>query len=103
MEHLIQDAGTGAELEEWVQHSSAQLQVEKDSGMCALNRGFARATGEIFSLLNCDEQYLPGTLAKVEALFASDPQLDLVVGDCLIVDPSGSCSVSGAQPRCGGR
>ena len=48
VEHLIQDAGTGVELEEWVRaHSSAQLKVEKDGGMYdALNRGFARATGE---------------------------------------------------------
>src|SRR4051794_13000425 len=34
VEHIIQDAGTGPELEEWVRtHSSARLFVEKDNGM----------------------------------------------------------------------
>ena len=45
VEHIIQDAGTGPELEEWVRtHSTAQLFVEKDHGMYdAVNRGLARA------------------------------------------------------------
>src|SRR3954464_6365046 len=45
LEHIIQDAGTGPELEEWVRtHSAARLFVEKDRGMYdAVNRGLARA------------------------------------------------------------
>lgn len=59
-EHIIQDAGTGPELDEWVRgNSNAQLFVEKDEGMYdAVNRGFARAKGEFCAYLNCDEQYL---------------------------------------------
>jgi glycosyltransferase involved in cell wall biosynthesis len=90
-EHLIQDAGTGPELEEWVtRHSTARLAVEKDAGVYdGLNRGFARATGDIFSFLHCDEQYLPGALAKVNDAFSHSREPDLVVGDYLIVDPAG--------------
>lgn len=90
-EHIVQDAGTGPELEEWVgSQGTATLHVEKDAGMYdALNRGFGRARGEILSYLNCDEQYLPGTLAAVSALFARRPELDLIACDHLIVDGEG--------------
>jgi glycosyltransferase involved in cell wall biosynthesis len=54
----------------------------------ALNRGLARATGDICAWLNCDEQYLPGTLARVERTFAENPQADFVAGDFLVLDPA---------------
>ncbi len=92
VEHLIQDAGTGPELEEWVRgNSTARLAVEKDGGMYdSLNRGFARATGEVCAWLNCDEQYLPGTLEKVRAIFEREPETDWVVGDHLLVGADGA-------------
>jgi glycosyltransferase involved in cell wall biosynthesis len=88
VEHLIQDAGTGPELDQWVrEQSNAQLFVEKDRGMYdAINRGFARATGEICGYLNCDEQYLPGTLARVARAFSENPWADAVAGDYLVLD-----------------
>ena len=87
VEHIIQDAGTGPELEEWVRtQSSAQLFVEKDKGMYdAVNRGLARATGDICAYLNCDEQYLPGTLARVARCFEEHPEADAVAGDFLVI------------------
>lgn len=87
VEHIIQDAGTGPELEEWVRtQSPAQLFVEKDRGMYdAVNRGLARATGDICAYLNCDEQYLPGTLARVARCFEENPWADVVAGDYLVI------------------
>jgi glycosyltransferase involved in cell wall biosynthesis len=71
-------------------HSTARLFVEEDGGVYdALNRGFARATGERFAFLHCDEQYLSGALSAVESVFAREPEVDLVVGDYLIVDKAG--------------
>jgi glycosyltransferase involved in cell wall biosynthesis len=62
----------------------------RDAGMYdALNRALGRATGDVVAILNSDEQYLPGTLAAVAALFEKHPGADIVVGDCLIVDESG--------------
>lgn len=52
----------------------------------ALNRGFARATGDVCAFLNCDEQYLPGTLARVARAFAENPRVDAVAGDYLVLD-----------------
>jgi len=94
VEHIIQDAGSGPELEQWVrEHSAAQLFIEKDSGMYdAVNRGFARATGEICAFLNCDEQYLPGTLKRVARAFAENPWADAVAGDFLVLDEKNALS-----------
>src|SRR6476620_6743048 len=88
VEHIIQDAGSGPELEEWIRaNSQAQLFVEKDSGMYdAVNRGMARAKGEYLAFLNCDEQYLPGTLQRVKKACAENPWADAVAGDFLMLD-----------------
>jgi glycosyltransferase involved in cell wall biosynthesis len=88
VEHIVQDAVSGPELEQWVRgNSRAQLFVERDNGMYdAINRGFARSTGELCAYLNCDEQYLPGALMRVERAFAEHPEVDIFVGDCLVVD-----------------
>jgi glycosyltransferase involved in cell wall biosynthesis len=92
VEHIIQDAQSGPELEEWVRtHSKAQLYVECDTGMYdAINRGFARATGDIVCWLNSDEQYLPGSLAKVAHFFDTHPNIDVLFGDALLVGNSGN-------------
>jgi glycosyltransferase involved in cell wall biosynthesis len=92
VEHLVQDGGSGPELESWVcEHSAAQLFIEPDSGIYdALNRGLSRATGDICAWLNCDEQYLPGTLARVGEFFAAHPGVDIVAGNYLIVDETGA-------------
>jgi glycosyltransferase involved in cell wall biosynthesis len=89
VEHIIQDGGSGSELETWVrEHSKARLFVEKDNGMYdALNRALDRTTGEIVGQLNSDEQYLPGTLERVARFFADRPEVDILAGDYLIVDP----------------
>jgi glycosyltransferase involved in cell wall biosynthesis len=91
VEHIVQDAQSGPELEEWVRtRSKAQLYVECDTGMYdAINRGFARATGDIVCWLNSDEQYLKGSLAKVARFFETHPDIDVLFGDALLVDNKG--------------
>ena len=90
VEHIIQDAHSGPELEEWVrQNTKAQLVVERDTGMYdAINRGLRRAQGDICAYLNCDEQYLPGTLRRVADYFGQHPEIDVLFGDAILVDPS---------------
>lgn len=93
-EHIVQDAGTGSELEQWAtgQHG-LRFFVEKDAGMYdAVNRGLAKAGGEICGYLNCDEQYLPGTLNRIAAFFESHPETDIVFGDVLVTDRTGAAS-----------
>lgn len=64
---------------------------EPDSGQAqAVNKGVARARGEVIAWVNSDDFYPgPTTLAQVLAAFASDPRVDVVYGRALIVDAAG--------------
>jgi glycosyltransferase involved in cell wall biosynthesis len=91
IEHIVQDAGTGADLEVWAaSQPNLRLFVERDAGMYdAINRGLRRATGEICAYLNCDEQYLPRALFRVGEFFTTHPQVDVLFGDTILVDQHG--------------
>lgn len=90
-EHVVRDGASADGTVEWLKaHPGVQFVSEPDAGMYdALNKGFAAATGDIFSWLNADEQYLPGALAAVAGWFASHPEHDLLFGDFLMVDSGG--------------
>jgi len=55
----------------------------------AINRGLRRASSEIVAYLNCDEQYLPGTLPRVMDFFQKHPEVEMVFGDVVMVDAEG--------------
>ena len=64
---------------------------EKDEGMYdAINRGLQKATGEVCAYLNCDEQYLLGTLRRVADYFGRLPKIDVLFGAAIVVRPDGS-------------
>jgi glycosyltransferase involved in cell wall biosynthesis len=90
-EHIVQDAGSGAELENWARTvPSLSLYVEKDASMYdAINRGLAKARGDVCTYLNCDEQYLPNALAKVVNFFTIHPEIEVLFGDSILIDKSG--------------
>jgi glycosyltransferase involved in cell wall biosynthesis len=91
-EHIIQDAGSGPEIEEWARTiPGLTLYVEKDEGMYdAINRGLRRARGAVCSYLNSDEQLLPGALAIVVSFFDAHPNVDVLFGDAVLIDRSGT-------------
>ena len=65
--------------------------IEKDEGMYdAVNRGLRRASGDILAYLNCDEQYLPDALIRVQEFFTLHPNVDVLFGDAILVDPQGA-------------
>ncbi|MEN6624666.1 MAG: glycosyltransferase family 2 protein [Candidatus Sumerlaeia bacterium] len=53
----------------------------------AVNRGFSRIEGEVMAFINSDDYYLPGALRAAGEAFAADPELDMIYGDALYVDP----------------
>jgi hypothetical protein len=58
------------------------LLIEKDKGQSdGLNKGFARATGDIVTWVNSDDLLEPGALFRVAQAFAAH-QVDMVVGGC---------------------
>jgi Glycosyl transferase family 2 len=64
---------------------------EKTDGMYgAVNRGFGLARVRVIAHPNCDDQYLPGTLATVIRYFDRHPDVDVLFGDVLTVRPDGS-------------
>jgi len=100
IEHLVEDGGSAGveKIAEqaatlWTNDRSCyalRINSANDRGMYdAINRGLLRARGRILAWLNCDEQYLPGTLTKVASFFAAKPEVDVLFGDALLVGESG--------------
>jgi len=63
---------------------------EKDNGQAeAINKGLARATGEIVAWINSDDFYFPGAVASAVKAFETHPHAGLVYGDTVAVDEKG--------------
>src|SRR5689334_20046730 len=61
----------------------AHWESERDDGQAhALNKGFARATGDIFGWLNADDTYEPGAVRSAVAALVRQPDVDVVSGRC---------------------
>lgn len=55
----------------------------------AINKGFAKATGDIVSWLNGDDIYYSGTLKRVEEAMGAIPGASFCFGRCPIIDERG--------------
>ena len=90
LEYFVQDGasddGTRAILERHAGRLSG-WDSRPDSGQSeAINRGFARTTGEIMGWLNSDDILLPGALACVADFFERHPDVDVVYGHRILID-----------------
>src|SRR5258705_3140859 len=66
---------------------------EPDSGQAnAINAGFKTAAidCDIMAYLNSDDMLLPGTLAYIAHVFQTRPDIDIVYGHRIFIDPDGS-------------
>lgn len=92
IEHIVIDGGstdgtidllqTGTYPRQWIS--------EPDNGQAAaINKGFARANGEIMGWLNSDDLYTPGAIRTVVNLFLAHPNVMLIYGDALAIDAHG--------------
>ncbi len=98
LEYIVVDPGStdGSRdiLARYADRLSALI-LEPDAGPGdGLNKGFARATGDILGYLNADDAYLPGALSQAAAAFARAGRTDahrpdVVCGHGLIVDGEG--------------
>lgn len=93
LEYIIVDGGSTDGSVDIIKKYASRLAwwvSEKDRGQAeAINKGLARARGEIVAWLNSDDYYLPGALgAAVQALEAHS-QVVMVYGNMLAVDENG--------------
>ncbi len=64
---------------------------EKDRGQTdAINKGFARATGDILAWLNSDDTYQPGAVAQAVRLLEDHPGWGMVYGDTQFINEKGN-------------
>lgn len=72
------------------------LVLDPDKGPAdGLNKGFARATGEIFGFINADDRLAPGAIDYVRRYFACHPEVDVLCGAIRIIDENGRASPRG--------
>ncbi len=93
IEYMILDGGSsdgtvdilkkyGGKLAGWVS--------EKDKGQTdAINKGFARAKGEVLAWLNSDDTYEPGAVSAAARYLQEHPEVGMVYGDCNFINETG--------------
>lgn len=90
LEYVVQDGGSEDETPGVLERFGGALTSwtsEPDGGQAdAINRGFARTSGEIMAYLNSDDLLLPGSLAYVAGYFAEHGDVDVVYGHRILID-----------------
>jgi len=73
---------------------------EEDTGQSqAINKGLRRATGDILTWINSDDQLLPGTLMKVAAIFEQNPDVSVVHGNTQLIEANKKPIIQGAPVK----
>jgi len=93
LELIVIDGGSKDETVEVIQQYASHIDwwvSEPDSGQtAAINKGFARSSGEIMAWINSDDLAAPGAVFRVAEWFAAHPETDVVYGDRLLIDENG--------------
>lgn len=90
LEYIIVDGGSTDGSVEIIQRYADRLAwwvSEKDRGQTdAINKGFARARGDVIAWLNSDDTYQPGAVREAVTWLQAHPEVGLVYGDCNFID-----------------
>lgn len=93
LEYIIIDGGSTDQSVEIIRKYEKQLSYwisEKDAGMYdALNKGFAKAGGDILCWINSDDKFHPGSFKTVAGIFSDFPELEWLTGMATIYNDSG--------------
>ncbi len=94
LEYIIVDGGSTDGSLEIIQKFEDQLAwwvSEADQGQTdAINKGFARAKGEILAWLNSDDTYLENAVSEAVEFLEAHPDVGAVYGDANLVDEQGA-------------
>jgi len=103
LEYIIMDGGSRDSSIDVIRHYAAWLshwESAKDNGQAdAINRGFARGTGQILAWLNSDDVYRPGALFAVAKCFLADPGLSIAYSTCETIDGNSICHAIHVPPE----
>jgi len=93
IEYIIVDGGSTDGSVEIIRRYADRLAwwvSEPDRGQTdALNKGFARARGQIFAWLNSDDTYEPHAVREAVEFLQAHPEVGLVYGDANYIDAEG--------------
>ena len=93
LEYLVLDGGSKDGSREVIARQAARLAYwasEADRGQAsAVNKGWARAHGEILGWLNSDDQLAPGALEQVARAYRSNRAAAVIYGDIQEIDAHG--------------
>jgi glycosyltransferase involved in cell wall biosynthesis len=94
IEYIIVDGGSTDGSAEIIRRYADRLGwwvSERDQGQTdAINKGFARANGEILAWINSDDTYLPQAVSQAVAALQLQPQAGMVYGDANLIDEHGA-------------
>ena len=90
-EHIIFDNKSTDNTEEILKKYNHLIwKSERDSGQTnAINKGLAKASGDILCYLNSDDALAPGALEFSAKYFENNEVVDLVYGNCILIDTKG--------------
>lgn len=92
LEYIVQDGGSAdgtVDILNKYAHRLTRWESVKDNGQAhAVNLGFRNTDGEIMAWLNSDDVLLPGALHRVGEFFAKHPDVDVVYGNRIVIDPA---------------
>lgn len=92
MEYLVVDGGSADGSLDIIRDYASRLSwwvSEPDRGQAdAINKGLARANGEIVAWLNSDDCYVPGAIRSAVRVFQEHPDAVLVYGNMQAMDES---------------
>ena len=93
VEFIVVDPGSTDGSRELIERYSEEIDhvlFEPDAGPAdGLNKGFGRATGDIFCYLNSDDVFEPGAFRRVAEFFTKNCEVDVVCGHAWIIDETG--------------
>ncbi len=97
MEYVVVDGGSTDGSVDIIERFAADISYwvsEPDRGHAdALNKGFARTTGEIMCWINSSDLYYPWTFATVAEIFTQFPQVEWITGTGSMFDEDGRLRV----------
>jgi glycosyltransferase involved in cell wall biosynthesis len=93
IEYIIVDGGSTdgtVDIIKKYENKLAYWVSEKDKGQTdAINKGFARAKGDILAWINSDDCYEPGAVSAAVKFLQEHPHVGMVYGDCNFINQSG--------------